>query len=176
MLTGNEIWTLLHGMGLGGFFLLTFTAVLYGLWTLQPELMTPNGLRERLRMLNIGTSLMAVAVWLTVITGTYVLYPRYRAPAPDGATDLSAYPRSFLKANDTLAFWHSFGMEWKEHVAWIAPILATIVAYIVWRYGEQLANDKRLRQMTMILFVIAIVAVGIAGIFGALITKNAPLV
>ena len=162
-------------MGLGGFFLLTFTGVLYGLWTLQPELVTVAGMRERLRMLRLGTWLMSAAIWLTVFTGTYILYPRYRLAPPDGTTDLSAYPRSFLKASADLAFWHSFGMEWKEHVAWIGPILATVVAYIVWKYGDQLATNPKLRRMTIALFVIAFATVGGAGLFGALITKQAPL-
>jgi hypothetical protein len=33
------------------------------------------------------------------------------------------------------ADWHTFGMEWKEHVAWIAPILATVAAGLVVYYG-----------------------------------------
>ena len=118
---------------------------------------------------------MSAAIWLTVFTGTYILYPRYRLAPPDGTTDLSAYPRSFLKASTDLAFWHSFGMEWKEHVAWFGPILATVVAYIVWRYGDQLAHNPKLRRITIVLFIIAFATVGVAGLFGALITKQAPL-
>jgi phosphoglycerol transferase MdoB-like AlkP superfamily enzyme len=117
---------------------------------------------------------MAIAAWLTIFTGTYIVYPWYRAAPPEGA-DLTAFPRSFLKADLNLAAWHTFGMEWKEHVGWFAPILATAVAYIVWRYGDQLAEDKRLRQITIIIFILAFVTAGIAGLMGALITKAAPL-
>jgi hypothetical protein len=53
-----------------------------------------------------------------VITGTRVVYPWYRDPAPDS-------PRSVLLADEATVDWHEFGMEWKEHVAWLSPILAT---------------------------------------------------
>jgi len=36
-------------------------------------------------------------------------------------------------------------MEWKEHVAWLSPMLATAAAFIVLYYGNQLIVDKRLR-------------------------------
>ena len=66
-------------------------------------------------------------------------------------------------------------MEWKEHVAWFAPILATAVAFIVWKYGAQLAEDDRLRRFVMLIFMLAFIAAAIAGLFGALITKAAPI-
>ena len=66
-------------------------------------------------------------------------------------------------------------MEWKEHVAWFAPILATVVAYIVWRYRDGLAENDRLRKYTIVFFVLAFAAAAIAGLMGALITKAAPV-
>jgi len=66
-------------------------------------------------------------------------------------------------------------MEWKEHVAWIAPMLATAVAFIVSYYGASLANHPGLRKATMILFTLAFLVAGIAGLLGALITKAAPV-
>lgn len=173
-LTFREVWTLIHGMILGALFLLTFAGGLAGLYSLRPEFVTAAGLKERLRRLNFGTGLMAVVAWLTVITGTYIVYPWYRAPAPEGA-DLSQFPRSFLKADPAISGWHTFGMEWKEHVAWFAPILATVVAYIVWKYGPELAKNQKLRNYAIWIFVIAFVSAGIAGLFGALITKAAPV-
>jgi phosphoglycerol transferase MdoB-like AlkP superfamily enzyme len=173
-LTARETWTLIHGMILGSLFLLSFAGGLAGLYSLRPELVTVKGVRERLSRLNAGTWLMAIVAWLTVFTGTYIVYPWYRAPPPEGS-DLTLYPRSFLKADPNLAAWHTFGMEWKEHVAWFAPILATAVAYIVWKYGEQLAEDDRLRRMAMVIFTLAFIIAGIAGLLGALITKAAPI-
>jgi hypothetical protein len=66
-------------------------------------------------------------------------------------------------------------MEWKEHVAWLAPILATTVAYVVVRYGPNLATENCIRQGVMVLFTLAFLAAGIAGLFGAFIAKAAPV-
>ncbi len=173
-LTVREFWTAIHGMVFGAVFLLAFAGGLAGLYSLKPELVTPQGIRERLGRLKWGTTLMAIVAWLTVLTGTYIVYPWYRATPPEGA-DLSLYPRSFLKANPALSGWHTFGMEWKEHIAWFSPILAVAVAYLVWRYGPELGRNDRLRRMAIWLFVIAFASAGIAGLLGAFITKVAPL-
>jgi hypothetical protein len=173
-LTNREFWTLVHGMILGSAFLLSFAGGLAGLYSLRPHWATVAGIEERLGRLKWGTYLMALVAWLTVFTGTYIVYPWYRAPAPEGA-DLSLYPRSFLKASEALSGWHTFGMEWKEHIAWFAPILATVVAFLVWKYGRELPHDDKLRRMVIVLFVLAFAAAGIAGLFGALITKAAPV-
>ena len=172
--TNREFWTLIHGMGFGALFLLAFGGGLAGLYSLRPELLTDTGLRERMTRLVAGTWLMAIAAWGTVITGTFIVYPWYRAAAPKGA-DLAAFPRSFLLAIPNLAEWHNFGMEWKEHVAWLAPILATVVAFVVLRYGKRLAEMPFLRKTLMVTFVLAFGAAAIAGLMGALITKAAPI-
>jgi hypothetical protein len=162
-------------MGLGAIFLLSFAGGLAGLYSLRPEWVTVTGMHERIRRLDVGTWVMAVAAWLTVITGTYIVYPWYRARPPEGLTDLSDFPRYLLLADPNLAAWHTFAMEWKEHVAWFAPILATAVAFVVWRYGEQIAETPKLRNALIVLFVLAFGAAGIAGLFGAFITKAAPI-
>jgi hypothetical protein len=162
-------------MGLGAIFLLSFAGGLAGLYSLRPEWVTVAGINERIRRLDIGTWVMAVTAWLTVITGTYIAYPWYRAKPPENVTNLSDFPRSFLLSVPDLAQWHTFGMEWKEHVAWFSPILATAVAFVVWRYGDQIAENPKLRNTLIILFVLAFAAAGIAGLFGAFITKAAPL-
>ncbi len=100
---------------------------------------------------------------------------RIPAKPPDGV-DLRQFPRSFLLSEENLAAWHTFGMEWKEHVGWLAPILATAVAYVAMRYGASLATNDTLRRAVMILFALAFVIAAIAGVFGAFITKAAPLV
>ncbi len=170
----REFWTASHGMILGALFLLAFAGGLAGLYSLRPEYLTATGLRERLVRLKWGTTVMAAVAWLTVISGTYIIYPWYRAKAPEGA-DLTLFPRSMLKADPALSAWHTFGMEWKEHIAWFAPILATVVAFIVWKYGPALAENNQLRRGLIVLFILAFAAAGIAGLFGALITKIAPV-
>ncbi len=175
-LTFREFWTASHGMIFGALFLLAFAGGLAGLYSLRPELLTTEGIRERVQRIKLGTGVMAVVAWVTVITGTYLVYPWYRAKPPEGLTDLTLYPRSFLKASEALSGWHVFGMEWKEHVAWISPILATAVFFIVIKYGPQLAENKQLRKMTIFIYILAFVAAAIAGLLGALITKIAPVI
>lgn len=174
-LTSRELWTVIHGMGLGAVFLLAFAGGLAGLWSLRPEWVTVPGMHERLRRLIAGTWVMAILAWLTVITGTYIVYPWYRAKPPEGLADLTQFPRSYLLANPNLAAWHRFGMEWKEHVAWLSPILATAVAYVVVRYGLRLAHEEKIRQALIVLFIISFAAAGVAGLFGAFLTKVAPI-
>ncbi len=176
-LTGREWWTTIHGMVFGSLFLLAFAGGLAGLYSLRPAWLTVSGVRERLVRLNIGTAIMAFAAWGTVITGTWIVYPWYRAAAPQGTTGaaLDAYPKAALLANPSTAEWHNFGMEWKEHIAWIAPILATAVAFIVWRYGRQLAIEGKLRNVLIAVFVFAFATAAVAGLLGAFITKAAPV-
>jgi len=66
-------------------------------------------------------------------------------------------------------------MEWKRHVAWFAPMLATAVAYVVVRYGSSLAHEDKIRRALIVLFTLAFGAAGVAGIFGAFLTKVAPI-
>jgi hypothetical protein len=186
--TYREWWTLIHGMGFGALFLLAFTGGLAGLYSLRSELITPEGLVERMRRLKVGIVAMAVAAWGTVITGTWVVYPWYRErlagdeyagcaglhrPAPGDCS-----PRDFLLSNEIgeTSSWHTFGMEWKEHVAWISPILATVVAFVVLYYGTNLIRHERVRHTVMMLYVLAFGFAAIAGAFGAFITKVAPII
>jgi hypothetical protein len=168
-LTERELWTVVHGMVLGALFLLAFAGGFAGLYSFRPEWATAGGIRERLPRLEVGTSLMAAVAWATVITGTWVVYPWYRAAVPDS-------PRSKLLANPSTALWHTFGMEWKEHVAWLSPILATAVAYVVIYYGPRLAREPAVRKALMWLFFVSFAAAGVAGMFGAFLNKIAPTV
>ena len=174
-ISAREGWTVLHGMLFGAAFLLAFAGGLAGLYSLRPEWITMEGIQERMTRLNIGMWAMALVAWATVISGTFIVYPWYRASPPEGTTDLSAFPRSLLLASESTAEWHRFGMEWKEHVAWIAPIAATVVAYAVTYYGPVLAKKPNERRAIMIFFVAAFVTAAIAGIFGAFINKIAPI-
>jgi hypothetical protein len=179
--TDREFWTLVHGMGFGALYLLAFAGGVAGLYSMRSELLTTMGIKERVSRLRWGAVLMAVLVWLTVIVGTYIVYPEYRAkpPADLDATvqseALSEYPRSWLKAGEDTAPLHEFGMEWKEHVTWIAPFLATVVAYAIFRYREELAQNAQARWMIVAFFILSFAIAGIGGALGAIITKAAPL-
>jgi hypothetical protein len=173
-LSGRELWTVLHGMVFGALFLLAFAGGLAGLYSLRPELVTVAGIRERLHRLLAGTWLMAVIAWATVISGSYIVYPWYRATPAAGAP-LNQFPRSLILSDPATKGWHNFGMEWKEHVGWFAPILATAVAFVVAYYGPQLARESKLRNALLWMFAVAFVAAGVAGLFGAFINKVAPI-
>src|ERR671910_2972208 len=153
-LTNREFWALVHGVVLGGAFLLAFSGGLAGFYSLRPEYVTVTGVHERLRRLTAGTIAMAGLVWLTVITGTWIVYPWYRE-------DIADSPRSTLLADPSTADWHKFGMEWKEHIAWISPILATAVAFVVVYYGTNLIRHDRVRRTAIGLFALAFVIAGI---------------
>lgn len=167
-LTRREWWNLIHGMGFGALFLLAFAGGIAGLYSLRPGLLTDAGIRERIIRLKIGFVAMAVAAWGTVITGTWVIYPWYRAKNPDSA-------KSILLSKESTKGWHEFGMEWKEHVAWLSPILATVAAFVVVYFGAGLIKHDRARKIAMTLFVLAFATAAVAGLFGALITKVAPV-
>jgi hypothetical protein len=176
-LTARELVTALHGLILGAGFLLAFAGGLAGLWGLRPEWLTADGNKASLRRMMIGTWTMAALAWATVVIGTYVVYPWYRAQPPPNAAglNLSGYPRSSLLSSARTAGWHQFGMEWKEHVAWFAPILATAVAFAVTRQRRDLLHDARLRRMLLILLTTSFFCAAIAGLFGAFINKAAPI-
>jgi hypothetical protein len=167
-LSQKEWWGLVHGMGFGAVFLLAFAGGLAGLYSLRPGLVTDAGISERMTRLKIGVAAMAMAAWGTVITGTWIVYPWYREKTPDS-------PKSILLLSESTKDWHEFGMEWKEHIAWISPILATVAAFIVIYFGTGLIKHDRARKIVMTLFVLAFATAAIAGIFGALITKVAPV-
>jgi hypothetical protein len=165
-LTTRESWALIHGLILGGGFLLAFAGGLAGLYSLRPGLVTEAGLVERTRRLVAGVTAMAAIAWVTVITGTWIVYPWYREDTPDSA-------KSRLLESPGTADWHEFGMEWKEHIAWLAPMLATGAAFIVVYYGRDLIANQTARKIAMGLLIAAFAAATVAGILGALITKSA---
>ena len=173
-LTPRELAAAVHGIVFGGLFLVAFSGGLVALYSVSPEWAHLDVVKQRFKLVIAGVWGMAVIAWATVITGTFFIYPWYRATPPEGA-DLTQYPRSFLLASANLAAWHKFGMEWKEHVGWITPIAATVVAYLVSVYGTRLAIETKIRRALVIFFVVAFVAAGVAGLLGAFITKFAPV-
>jgi hypothetical protein len=186
-LTSREVWAVIHGLILGVIYLLAFAGALAGLWSLRPGYLTTAGIAERMGRLKIGLGLMAASAWGTVITGTYIVYPWYRAKlagdAYEKCQDLvrpgqQCSPRDFLLANvnGETAEWHHFGMEWKEHVAWATPFLATSAFLLVLYYGPRLVARPWLRNIVLVMIVAAFAAAVVAGAFGAFINKVAPII
>jgi hypothetical protein len=162
----REFWALVHGLLLGGGFLVAFAGGLAGLYSLKPGLVTDAGLTERMRRLVAGTTGMAAIAWVTVISGTWIVYPWYREDTPTS-------PRSVLLESPNTDGWHEWAFEWKEHIAWLAPLLATAAAFIVLYYRADLIKNQTARKVAMGLFIAAFSVAAIAGILGALVTKQA---
>jgi len=185
-LTNRETWAVIHGLVLGTIYLLSFGGALAGLWSLRPGLITTAGIKERMTRLYVGFGVMAVTAWLTVVTGTWIVYPWYRVKLadPDFAQcaglekpTAACSPRDFLLSNasgDTKE-WHHWGMEWKEHVAWAAPILATSAFLLVLYYGPRLISRNWLRMAVIVMLVASFLGAAVAGALGAFINKIAPI-
>jgi hypothetical protein len=174
-ITLRSLITLVHGMLFGGFFLLALFGAVVVLWRetgqVRSNELSPKGyLLERLYVWK-----MVVLGWAAVLTGTYLVYPWYRAVPPKGLSSLVGYPKALLLTSSATAGWHSLGMEWKEHVAWLAPITATMVAYVWSKHRRVLYENRQLRAAVLGFALIAFVAVGVAGFFGAMINKAAPV-
>lgn len=156
----GELLVDIHGLVLGALFLLAYSGGLVGLIGLRTEWETERGLKASMWRLRIGTSTLAVVGWLTVLSGTYVIYPLFYAQYQPVITQ---------------NFWSTFAMTWKMHLGWFAPILATTVAYVVDRYGAQLAHEVRMRQAVTVLFTAAFLAAAMTGLLGALTAKALPV-
>lgn len=169
----HELWTVVHGMGFGFLFLLGFAGAFYGIYVMKPEWMTTEGTNANVRNIRIFLWVLAAATWLAVFSGAYIVYPWYRATPPEGATELLNFPKFLLLANESTAFWHNFGMEWKEHIAFVVPFAATMVAFMAQYYGAELTKKPAVRRYVMIFFGIAFAAAAVAGVLGAFITKAA---
>jgi hypothetical protein len=189
-INSREAWTVIHGLVLGTLFLLAFSGALAGLWSLRPGYLTTAGIKERMTRLYVGMWVMAGTAVLTVFSGTWIVYPWYRANLSEvgadryagcaGATIPTATcsPRDFLKSDvsgDT-STWHQFGMEWKEHVSWAAPILAVAAAFLVTYYGPRLISRRWLRMAVLVMLVSAFAAAVVGGGFGAFLNKVAPVI
>jgi uncharacterized membrane protein len=85
------------------------------------------------------------------------------------------FPQHLLLSSSTTSGWHSLGMEWKEHVAWFAPISITTVAFVFIRYGRDLRNHRQLRAAVLCFALVSFLAAGVAGLLGAVINKQAPV-
>jgi hypothetical protein len=171
----NSILTMLHGLGSGGGALLTLFASLFALWTMRTDGAVDAVVERHSRNLRWLMVLAALLVWGAVLGGTYLVFPAYRATPPEGATNLAAYPRSLIQSDARTAWLHSFAMEIKEHVPWIAAMLATAAAFVGVRYKSMLLSDRGINRMATIAVTICLVLAACAGLLGVLVNKVAPV-
>jgi hypothetical protein len=174
-ITTRSLWTLIHGLGFGALYLLAGSGAIVALSLRFSTDAQTQASPASDRFLSIYLAAMAALAWLIVLTGTYIIYPWYRATPPNGNVNLGAYPRSLLLSHPATSQWHSIGMEWKEHVAWLVPIAITAAAVVVIRYARDLRNHPQLRSALLGFIAISLFAAGIAGFFGAMLDKNAPV-
>jgi len=173
--TVRSLWTLIHGMGFGALYLLACSGALVELYRFTNSSPPSESTPSQERFLKLYLITMVVLAWLAVLTGAYVIYPWYRAVPPPRTVDLANFPQRLLMSSPGTIGWHSLGMEWKEHVAWFAPISITAVAFVFIRYGRDLKNHRQLRGAVLCFAVASFVAAGVAGFFGAMINKSAPV-
>ncbi|HEX6925284.1 MAG TPA: hypothetical protein VF167_07630 [Longimicrobiaceae bacterium] len=171
----RSLWTMIHGVVLGGGGLLALAAALAAIYLLIPRPQDGGVAVDRSRSIAGLTGFSALMLWLATLVGTYVIFPPYRATPPDGATDLAAYPRALLLADPSNEWLHRFAMESKEHVPFIASMLATAVAFVAWRYRQRLTREPSLRRMATALLAIAFALVAYVSLLGVFVNKVAPL-
>lgn len=163
LFSARSLWTMFHGIVLSG-------------GALMGPAAAPHGIPERQsRSLAILLAVTALMLWLAVAVGTYVVFPAYRATPPAGDVSFANYPRAMLLANPGTAWLHSFAMECKEHMPWIAAMLTTPAAFVSVRYRATMLSDASLRSMTTALVAIAFVLVAFIGLLGIFVNKAAPL-
>ena len=167
-LSEREIVALVHGLLIGGPFLLAFAGGLVALDGLRAEYLTTEGIATHVKRLRLGTSVMALMAWAIVFIGAWLLLPWYREDTPDS-------PRSILLSSPDTRDWHEFADVWKTHVAFMSPILATAAAALVAYYGPRLARDRSLRNLVLALFLGAFAVASLAALIGSLVTRAAPL-
>src|SRR6266702_5416172 len=171
----HDLWTVLHGMGFGALFMLAFSGALAELYRISASGAAVQPSSREQALLKVYLVAMVILAWFTVFSGAYIVYPWYRAVPPAGVTDLAEYPRRLLLSSGKTSEWHNVGMEWKEHVAWLAPIAMTMVAYVTMKYGRAIVQHRNMRIGVLGFAVAAFVATGIAGAFGAFLNKYAPI-
>ena len=175
LFSSRSIWTMLHGVVLGGGALVGLAAALFGIAALGTADAPVATMERQARYVTWLLLFIATALWLTVLVGTYVTFPPYRATPPEGLSDLSQFPRSLIQSNPQTVWLHSFAMEIKEHVPWIAAMLASAVAFVAVRYRSQILSDSQIRRGAQMLLALCFVLVAAMSLLGVFINKVAPL-
>lgn len=174
LFTERSIWTMVHGIGLGGGALVGLAAALFYLYAARPAdgAVRPETGAPAFVALTLLTS---VTLWLAVLVGTYIVFPPYRATPPSGVTDLAGFPRALVLASPGTAWLHAFAMESKEHMPWIASMLTSAVAFVALRYRGRLLDRGPLRNMALSLLAISLALVALVSLLGVFVNKVAPL-
>ena len=174
LFSDRSIWTMVHGLVLSGGAMMAMAALLFALTAMTAPSGAPAPRRTSSALAWLSVS-MTVLLWLSVLMGTYKVFPLYRATPPEGLASLAAYPRAMLMASGETRWLHAFGMEVKEHMPWIASMLATAVAFITFKYRGRLLADDSLRRMAAIVLTISFAVVAFVALMGVFVNKVAPV-
>jgi hypothetical protein len=136
-------------------------------------LLTSGDSRMKDRIRKWSTAAMAVVAWLASAVGTWFGYAGYRAKVPPGG-NIEMYPREYLLSSPQLRFWETFAMEWKVHIGWTTPFLATAVAFTALRYRRRLVEDRLVRKVMTIMLLLAFAGALVAAGLGAVVNVTAP--
>jgi hypothetical protein len=136
-------------------------------------LLTSGDSRMKDRIRKLSTAGLAIVAWLASAVGTWFGYAGYRAKLPPGG-NIAMYPREYLLNSPQLAFWETFAMEWKVHIGWTTPFLATAVAFTALRYRRRLVADRLVRKVMTIMLLLAFAGALVAAGLGAVINVTAP--
>ncbi len=109
-----------------------------------------------LKVLSAISTFIAAA---TIVFGNWI-YISYRA---------AGGPRAFFLENNPEI--HEIFFEFKEFIALFPLPLAVAATYVIWRYGDQLIENRALRTWVGIVFAVAWGGLMIAYLLGAGITK-----
>lgn len=83
-ITTRALWTLIHGIGFGGLYLLACSGALVALYQLTVSSTSSDSTHGLERFLGIYLITMVVLAWAAVLSGAYAIYPWYRAAPPPG--------------------------------------------------------------------------------------------
>jgi hypothetical protein len=165
LLTTRQLFFMIHS-GLG-------IAMVHAFGGGIGTLITGGDSRIKDRVRKLSTAGLAVVAWLASAVGTWGGYAGYRAKVPPGG-NIGMYPREYLLHSPGLAFWETFAMEWKVHVGWTTPFLATAVAFVALRYRRRLVADPLVRKVMTIMLLIAFAGALVAAVMGAMVNVTAP--
>ena len=174
LFSDRSLLTMLHGLVLSGGALVLLVAALLSLYAMAAPAGTPVPARHTNVIAGLALAI-AVLLWMSVLSGTYVIFPMYRATPPEGVASLAEYPRALLMSSTETRWLHAFGMEIKEHVPWIAAMLATAAAFVARRHRDTLLVDGTLRRITGTLLATSLVLVAWVALLGVFVNKVAPL-
>lgn len=142
--------------GLAAFlYLFVGTIGLYLAWRLM------TGRIRAFADLQLLATVSATFSFLAIVFGNW-LYIYYRAPVPDS-------PRSYFIKN--MPEVHRIFFEFKEFAALYTLPLTVAAAYILWRYGTQVLEQRWLRYTVAVLLGLSFFYLVVAFGLGAAVTK-----